>query len=152
MGRLLRRSFPTAAIAAVWLWNGPALAHAFGQRYDLPLPLSLYVGGAGATVALSFVVMALFVREGRAGRAPWRLDLANSFAGRLFTHLWVIAALQALSVAIFLLVLLAASFGEANRTRNWVPAFMWVIWWIGFVFLRVRGRASCRLFPPWRVL
>ena len=25
----------------------PALAHGFGQRYDLPVPLSLYLWGAG---------------------------------------------------------------------------------------------------------
>ena len=46
MGRLPRRSFPAAGFAAAWLWSGSALAHAFGQRYDLPLPLSLYVAGA----------------------------------------------------------------------------------------------------------
>ena len=38
---------------------GQAYAHGFGERYDLPVPLWLYVGGAGATVALSFVVIGL---------------------------------------------------------------------------------------------
>ncbi len=152
MGRLPRRSFPAAGFAAAWLWSGSALAHAFGQRYDLPLPLSLYVAGAGATVALSFVVMALLVREGRAGRAPWRLDLAPSLAGRLMTHPWVIAALQALSVAIFLLVLLAAFFGDANPTRNFAPTFIWVIWWIGLAYLQALVGDIWRVVNPWRVL
>jgi hypothetical protein len=152
MGRLPRRSFPAAAIAAVWLWSGPALAHAFGQRYDLPLPLLLYVAGAGATVALSFVVMALLVRKGQAGRAPRRVDLAPSLAGRLMTHPWAIAALQALSVAIFLLVLLAAFFGDANPTRNFAPTFIWVIWWIGLAYLQALVGDFWRVVNPWRVL
>ncbi len=41
----------------------PACAHGFGQRYELPLPLGLYLFGAAAVVALSFVVFALFVRR-----------------------------------------------------------------------------------------
>jgi hypothetical protein len=40
----------------------PAQAHAFGARYDLPLPLELYLAGAGGAVALSFVIMALVFR------------------------------------------------------------------------------------------
>ena len=152
MARFPRCWLSTAAIAAVWLLPGPALAHAFGQRYDLPLPLSLYVGGAGATVALSFVVMALFVREARGGRGPWRLDLAKSPVGRLLAHPWLIAGLQALSVAVFLLVLLAAFFGDANPTRNFAPTFVWVIWWIGFAYLQALVGDIWWVVNPWRVL
>jgi hypothetical protein len=43
----------------------PAQAHGFGQRYDLPIPLSFYVFGAGATVAFSFVVAAAFLHRAR---------------------------------------------------------------------------------------
>ena len=31
-----------------------AIAHGFGQRYDLPVPLPLWILGAGATILLSF--------------------------------------------------------------------------------------------------
>ena len=44
-----------------------AWAHAFGERYDLPVPLGYFVVGAAATVALSFVVAALFMRRARPG-------------------------------------------------------------------------------------
>ena len=46
----------------------PASAHGFGQRYELPLPLALYLFGAAAVVALSFVVFGLFVRRASAPR------------------------------------------------------------------------------------
>ena len=38
-------------------------SHGFGERYDLPIPLSYFVIGAGMTVALSFVVIGLFIRS-----------------------------------------------------------------------------------------
>ena len=40
-----------------------ASAHGFGQRYDLPVPLGLFMLGAGASVVLSFLGMGLFVRK-----------------------------------------------------------------------------------------
>ncbi len=150
MARLLRRSL-LAAISAAWVLPSPALAHAFGQRYDLPLPLSLYVGGAGAAVALSFVMMALFVREARA-RTPWRLGLARTAVGRVVTHPWTIAALQGLSVTLFLLVLLSAFLGDANPTRNFAPTFIWVVWWVGFAYLQALIGDLWRVVNPWRVL
>ncbi len=138
--------------AAVCLLPAPALAHAFGQRYDLPLPLLLYVGGAGATVALSFVVMAWLVREGRSGRRAWRLELTGARVGRLLTQAWIVAALQALSVAVFLLVLLAAFFGDPNPTRNFAPTFVWVVWWIGFAYLQALVGDLWRVVNPWRAV
>ena len=149
---LPRRSVLAAAASAAWVLPSPALAHAFGQRYDLPLPLSLYIGGAGAAVALSFVVMALFVREAQSVRAPWRLSLEHSLAGRAMTHPWTIAALQTLSVAVFLLVLLSAFLGDTNPTRNFAPTFVWVIWWIGFAYLQALVGDLWRVVNPWRVL
>jgi len=35
----------------------PVLAHAFGERYDLPIPLVLFVIGGGLVVVLSFVLV-----------------------------------------------------------------------------------------------
>ena len=37
-------------IAGTSAFGAPAYAHGFGQRYDLPLPLSLYLFGAAAAV------------------------------------------------------------------------------------------------------
>ena len=50
------------SVVFVWLAS-PAAAHGFGQRYDLPLPLGLWVLGAGATIVLTFAVTALYLRE-----------------------------------------------------------------------------------------
>ncbi|MDQ1496146.1 MAG: hypothetical protein QOG69_2629, partial [Actinomycetota bacterium] len=34
------------------------LAHAFGARYDLPIPLALFVIGGGVVVLISFMLVA----------------------------------------------------------------------------------------------
>src|SRR6266536_6338158 len=65
-----------AAAACVALGTAaPAAAHGFGQRYDLPLPLSLYLFGGAAAVALSFVVVALFARHTPGAHGYPRIDL-----------------------------------------------------------------------------
>ena len=38
---------------------GKALAHGFGERTDLPVPVWLYITGAAAAVAFSFLVYSL---------------------------------------------------------------------------------------------
>jgi hypothetical protein len=44
-----------AALAGFCVLAVSAAAHGFGQRFDLPLPLSLYLFGTAAAVILSFV-------------------------------------------------------------------------------------------------
>ena len=55
------------------LGTKPAYAHGFGDRYDLPMPLWLYIIGAGAAVAFSFVVVGAFLR-GNPGAKPYTHD------------------------------------------------------------------------------
>src|ERR1700688_439044 len=69
-------AFAAAAISA------SAQAHGFGQRYDLPIPLSLYIGGAAITVAISCVMLVFFVRHAPAGGNAAALDLRRSILAR----------------------------------------------------------------------
>jgi hypothetical protein len=57
----------------------PAFAHGFGQTYDLPLPLWLYLWGAGAAVLISFVPISLFA--GGAERGAVRVSALRRAAG-----------------------------------------------------------------------
>lgn len=66
----------TAAIPllALFALPAPAFAHGFGERFDLPIPLWLYLYGAAAAVLLSFVVVGLFVGQ---EHAPHRYPRFN---------------------------------------------------------------------------
>src|SRR5262249_56223331 len=52
----------SAAAASLYALATPAQAHGFGQRYDLPLPLTLYVTGACVAIVVTFLVVGLFFR------------------------------------------------------------------------------------------
>ena len=64
-------------VAFIVLSPASASAHGFGQRYDLPVPLGLFMLGAGASVVLSFLGMGLFVRRKRGERGLSELQFAS---------------------------------------------------------------------------
>lgn len=114
---------------------GTAEAHAFGARYDLPLPLELYLVSAGAAVALSFIIMAMaFDRRDVNARRYWR-DLSGTAAGRVLGHRAVSFSLRLVSTGLFVLVLLAGFWGDQDPVQNFGPTFIWIIWWVGFAYI-----------------
>lgn len=108
----------------------PALAHGFGQRFDLPLPLWMFMAGAGATVAVTFALLA--GQRQQSPRTPGRervllarIPLAGLLAG----------ALRLLVLAVYLLVLCAGFLGPQDPFRNLAPATVWAIWWVGMAYV-----------------
>src|SRR5260370_40636675 len=69
-------------IAAAVSLAAPAGGHGFGQRYELPLPLSLYLFGTSAAIVLSLVVIGLFARHRPGARLYPRLELLARQLGR----------------------------------------------------------------------
>ncbi len=149
MSRSIRASGAAAALA---LLPAEAAAHAFGARYDLPLPLSLWLAGAGLAVGLSFVVFALALRPGDASVSYPRFNLLRLPGARLFAHPFVIESLRAVSAGIFLVVIAAGLFGNQDPFRNLAPAFVWIAWWIGFTYLSAAAGDLWALLNPWKVL
>jgi hypothetical protein len=109
-------------------WLGErAWAHGLGQRYDLPVPLELYLLGAAAAVVASFAFLILFRKAARAKpSAVLAKGLIPDFC---------IALLQGLSVTLFLLVVAAGLLGNQHPLKNIAPTFVWVLWWVGFTFV-----------------
>jgi hypothetical protein len=126
---------------------GPAAAHGFGQRYDLPLPLSFYIWGAGATVAVSFVGFALFLRAEH-GLLTCHVDWRAK--GRLVGALAAVP--RALASAMLLLVIVAGLFGNQDPIRNIAPVMIWIIGWVGLAFLSVLLGDVWRLVNPWNAV
>lgn len=115
--------------------TGQAQAHGFGARYDLPIPLSLYLTGAGLTVALSFAMLALFMRSAPASDVYWRIHLGQTAFGRLIGAPGVLLACRTLAVALFLLVVAAGLFGIQSPLKNIAPVMVWAIWWVGMAYI-----------------
>ncbi len=130
----------------------PALAHAFGQRYDLPVPLGLFISGAAAAVAFSFLVIGLFVRGTPGLRAYPRLNLLRFAAGRLVAHPTILLSLKAAAVGVFVLLLLAGLLGDQHPLRNLAPTLVWVIWWVGLAYVSALLGYLWALINPWKAL
>ncbi len=134
-----------AALLILLATSEGASAHAFAQRYDLPLPLWHYLVGAGATVALSFVVAALFLRGGADGAREWRISLSEG-ATRIAE-----TSLRMFGTSCFVALLIAGFFGEqGDWDSNLLPVTVWVIWWVGLTFAVALIGNIWPLIDPWR--
>lgn len=151
--RLVRRLILASAWAAMpVLQTGSAYAHAFGERYDLPLPLALYLGGAAAAVVVSFLAFGLFVRE-----APWaqdhpRWNLLAHPLGRLAAHPVVVGGFKLVSVMLFVLVVAAGFFGNQDSFRNIAPVTVWILFWVGLAVVSAFVGDVWALVNPWGTL
>jgi hypothetical protein len=130
----------------------PAFAHAFGQRYDLPVPLGLYLAGAGAAVAFSFVVIGIFFRDIAWSHAYPRLNLLRYPPGRLAAHPLLLFGLKLAAVLLFALVVAAGLMGNQHPMRNIAPTAVWVVWWVGLAVVSAFVGDLWALVNPWRTL
>ena len=135
----------------ILLVPAPVYAHAFGQRYDLPIPLSYFMAGAAATVALSFVVIGLFLRGGSAEYRYPRFNLLSLPGVPLTSRIKAVVA-QVLSVSLFLLVLATSFMGSDNPLENFSPTFVWIIWWVGIGYIAALFGNLWMLINPWKAL
>src|ERR687886_1074675 len=132
---------------------GQALAHAIGQSQDLPLPFWLYLFGASAVVAISFVKISLFVAEEHTlGQYP-RLNLLAIGPLRVVLTSWpLLPVLRLLSVTLFLLVVLSGFVGVQVADQNLAPIFVWIIWWVSLIFFTALVGSIWSLVNPWKIL
>ena len=142
----------TGTAALLELAASPALAHAFGSRYDLPLPLNLYLIGAGAAVALSFVIMARFLKHRGAAEEAMRFNLLSLPGMGWLGASVTLNAVRCFSVAVFLLLLAAGFFGSLDSLKNIAPTFVWVVWWVGMAFVSALFGDLWALVNPWKIL
>jgi hypothetical protein len=141
-----------AATAAACGAVSPAGAHGFGQRYDLPLPLSLYLTGTAAAVVVSFLIVGLFVREAPPARARPRADLRATALGRWIGRPGLAAALKLAAFILFAVTVLAGVIGNPDPYRNIAPTMVWIIFWVGFAYVSAFVGNLWPLINPWRTL
>ena len=130
----------------------PAYGHGFGMRYDLPLPLTLWIIGAAFAIVLSFVVISIAVRANASVEAPaqptvfrWQLD--NGFAS---PKIRLVA--QIVAVAALILVVAAGIIGDQTPTRNLAPTAIWIAWWVGFSYLSAFVGNVWSIVNPWAAM
>ena len=137
---------------AVCVFSVTAEAHGFAERYDLPVPLRLYVGGSAAVVALSFVVVAYFVRGDRTVRHYPTFNLLGTVAGRVLASRVLAFVLRFFALFMLVLVIVAGLIGDDDPFKNIAPTTVWVIWWVGLAYVSGMLGDLWALLNPWRTV
>ena len=150
--RNLIRSIGVLAGLGAAFFAAPAAAHAFGQRYDLPLPLWMFVAGAAAAVVLSFAVIAVFLRHKPEPGIYPTVNLLGNPIGRILAHPILLGLVRVLFVAWFGLTVAAGFFGVASPYENLSVVMVWVIAWVGLAFICSLLGNFWALINPWNAI
>jgi hypothetical protein len=121
-------------------------AHGFGQRYDLPLPLPLYLLGTAAAIIASFLIVGLVPRHKLKACDYPRITLFGP------PHPAALGTLRALGVGLFLLIVTAGFIGDQDPYRNLAPTLVWIVWWVGLALFSAFVGNLWALVNPWRSL
>ena len=124
------------------------LAHGIGAIQDLPVPAWLFYYGAALVLVASFVALGVLWKEPRLERAGERPLPAGLQRVLLSPVLRV--TLGALSVALLVLVVVAALVGSDSPTLNLAPTFVYVLFWLGMPLLSVLLGDVWRVLNPWQ--
>jgi hypothetical protein len=131
---------------------GTASAHSFGQIYNLPIPLWMYLCGAAAALLVSFLITGWFLQLPDASAVPRGSDLTKSRWVGVMRMLRLRSALRGLSVLLLLLCVVTGFFGTTDAYRNFNMTFFWVVFILGFSYLSAVIGNIYSTINPWLVL
>ena len=126
-------------------------AHGFGERYDLPIPLSYFLIGAGMTVVLSFVVIGWFVRNTSKSPNYPQLDLWAIRPFQIMSKLGS-ALIRPFIVFIMMIAVFAGLYGTPDAIDNFTPTLVWIIWWVGIGYVVALIGNIWAWANPWQVI
>jgi hypothetical protein len=130
----------------------PVWAHGFGDRYDLPVPLSLWLSGAAIAVVLSFVIIGVVVRTPTMAAAYPRVNLLRWRPARVLVDARLWQAARIASGALLVLIVAAGVVGNQNPLRNIAPTAVWVVGWVGVAYLSALLGNVWMIINPWSAL
>jgi hypothetical protein len=149
--RALAGGATASPLLAVWL-AAPACAHGFGQRYDLPIPLSFYFIGTAAVIVITFLMVGLLVRDASPKHDYGHIDLLATRFGRYLAGPTVVPLLKLAALAAFLITIVAGFLGDQNPYRNIAPTMVWIIGWVGVAYVSAFVGNLWLALNPWRTL
>ncbi len=128
-----------------------ASAHAFGQTYNLPVPVSYYLYGAGGVVILSFIASSIILRGGVQDRS-FEKDISGNILIKIFASDTVKFVIRLWSLTLFIIITLAGLFASQQPTNNLATIYVWVIQLLGITYLISIFGNFWNLINPWKNL
>jgi hypothetical protein len=125
------------------------IAHGIVGRSDLPIPAWLFGWAAAVVLVVSFVGLAVLWPEPKLAAAGFKPLPRLS---RVLLSWPVQLLCGAAGVFLLGLVIWSGLDGTQTATANFAPTFVYVVFWIGVVFVSVLFGNVYKAFNPWRAL
>jgi hypothetical protein len=128
------------------------LLHGFGQRYDLPISLALYLYAAAGVVVISFVLVVLFAGDQVGAKAlHYRRRPVPALASIARSRWpWIVGGI--VGVAGLLAIVITGLFGSSNPVLNPAEYLAWIYFWAGLVILSGLVGNLWSLVNPWAAI
>src|SRR5216684_7882971 len=126
--------------------------HGFGQRYDLPASLALYLFAAGGVVVISFVLVVLFAGDQLGAKAiayprravPSLLHIAQTPWPRVVGGIIGVLGLAT--------IIVTGLFGSSKAELNPAEYLTWIYFWAATVILSGLVGSLWYLLNPWAAI
>src|SRR2546428_9109331 len=128
------------------------LLHGFGQRYDLPASLALYLFAAGGVVALSFVLVVLFAGDQVGAKAVQYPRRALPFMLAIARSPWPRAVGGTVGVLGLAAVIVTGLFGSSKPETNPAEYLTWIYFWAATVIVSGLVGNLWYLLNPWAAI
>jgi len=128
------------------------LLHGFGQRYDLPISLSLYLYAGAGVVVISFVLVVLFAGDQVGEKAIAYPRRRVGWLTRVGASAWPRLIGGALGVVGLLAIVITGLFGSSKAVYNPAEYLTWIYFWAGTVILSGLVGNLWYLLNPWAAI
>jgi hypothetical protein len=128
------------------------LLHGFGQRYDLPASLALYLFAAGGVVIISFVLVVLFAGDQVGAKAIQYPRRAVPFLLRIAQTPWPRAMGGLIGVLGLAAIIVTGIFGSRKPELNPAEYLTWIYFWAATVILSGLVGNLWYLLNPWAAI
>jgi hypothetical protein len=126
--------------------------HGFGQRYDLPASLWLYLFAAAFVVVISFVLVVLFAGDQVGDRAIHYPRRPSAVLLGIARTPWPRAVGGAIGVLALVIIVVTGLFGSPDPNKNPAEYLMWIYFWSGTVILSGLVGNLWYLLNPWAAI
>jgi hypothetical protein len=128
------------------------LLHGFGQRYDLPIGLALYLYAAAGVVVISFVLVVLFAGDQVGAKALQYPRRPSRLLTSLARTPWPRIIGGAIGIVSLLAIVITGLFGSSNPVYNPAEYLVWIYFWAGLFIVSGLVGNLWYLVNPWAAI